>query len=62
MPTDPETSPAGEHRRCDVGLPANWSAASRRMCIEEHGIKQLTGIKKAQLVRIDVDNLEITYA
>ena len=34
-PTDPETSPAREHRRWDGGLPANWSAASLRMLTEE---------------------------
>ena len=48
--TDPEMSPAGEHRRWDVGLPANWSTASLRKRIEERGIKLPTGIKKAQLV------------
>ena len=48
-PTDPETSPAGEHRHWDVGLPANWSAAS--LCRR---------IKKAQLVRIYKDNFHNT--
>ena len=58
--TDLETSPAGEHRRWDVGLPANWSTASLRKRIEERGIKLPTGIKKAQLVRIYKDNFHNT--
>ncbi|KAI0234265.1 hypothetical protein LSAT2_015556 [Lamellibrachia satsuma] len=57
---DPETSPAGEHRRWDVGLPANWSTASLRKRIEERGIKLPTGIKKAQLLRIYKDNFHNT--
>ena len=59
-PTDSETSPAGKHRRRDVGLPANWSTASLRRRIEERGIKLPTGIKKAQLVRIYKDNFHNT--
>ncbi|KAI0217880.1 hypothetical protein LSAT2_030341 [Lamellibrachia satsuma] len=54
--TDSETSPAVEHCRWDVGLPANWSTASFRRRIEERGIKLPTGIKKAQLVRFYKDN------
>ena len=54
------TSPAREHGRWDVGLPANWSTASLRKHIEERGIKLPTGIKKAQLVRIYKDNFHNT--
>ena len=58
--TDPETSSAGEHRRWDVRLPANWSTASLHKRFEERGIKVPTGIKKAQLVRIYKDNFHNT--
>ena len=59
-PSDPGTSPAVEQRRWDIelGLPANYLAASPCMRIEERSIKLSTGIKKAQLVRIYEDNFQ----
>ena len=53
-------SPAGEHRRWAVRLPANWSTASHRNRIEERGIKLPICIKKAQLVQIYKDNFHNT--
>ena len=60
MPTDPETNPAREHRRWNIGLPANWSAVSLHRYIEERSITLPTGIKKAQLVQIYEENFHNT--
>ena len=42
--------------RWDAGRPANWSMATLRRRIEEHGIKPPAGMKKAQLLRMYFDN------
>ncbi|KAI0242356.1 hypothetical protein LSAT2_013948, partial [Lamellibrachia satsuma] len=51
-----EAAQAQGTRQWDAGRPANWPMVTLRRRVEERGIKLPTGKKKAQLLRMYLDN------